>query len=172
MCIRDRYRVRPYAEGSILNYLGFFIAPEGQTNKMFTLIHGTEINIKQLGAKEFRQNASNLFDIKPYLQAYYNRIQFITNLDYNTNFKLIIPSGVWGCSPFEFKNSGDVADNNIGVDIEGISSYCNAKAVKGTYICSMTDNQSYIWALGITKEYSNFSIKNLSLIHISEPTRP
>ena len=66
---KAQYRVRPFAPGSIENYIGFFIAPENQTEKMFTLIHGTEINIKQLGAKEFRQNASKLFDIKPYLQA-------------------------------------------------------------------------------------------------------
>ena len=159
---KAQYRVRPYAPGSLENYLGFFIAPENQTNKMFTLIHDTEIDIKQLGAKEYRQNVNQLFDIKPYLQAYYNRIQFLTNLDYNTNYKLKISSGVWGCSPFEFKTSGDVVDNNIGVDIEGISSYCNGQAVKGTYICSMTDNQSYIWALGVTREYSNFSIKNIT----------
>ena len=159
---KAQYIVRPYSISLLERYLGFFIAPENQTKKMFTFIYGTEINIKQLGAKEFRQNNNKLFDIKPYLQSYYNRIQYITNLDYKTNFKLIIPSGVWGCSPFEFKTSGKVVDNNIGVDIEGISSYYNMQAVKGTYICSMTDIQSYIWALGITKEYSNFSIKNIT----------
>lgn len=154
------YRIRPYNENSITNYIGFFIAPEGQTNKMFTLIHSTEINIKQLGAKEYRQNFSSLFDIKPYLQSYYNRVQNLA-FNYNTNYKLIIPSGVWGCSPFDFSAYG-VTDYNIGVTIEGISSYCNGVPIKGTYICSMTNNQSYIWLLGGSREYSNFSIKNIT----------
>lgn len=145
------YKIISKSTKNETNYPGFYISLDN--SRTLELIYKDTVNIKQLGAKDFLMNNNALFDIKPVLTSYLNMLQYLRNANNRNFIKLYIPSGVWGCSQFTF---------NRNFFIIGDNAYTVAKCHKGTYICSMTNNQTNIWTIGKTVEVSNFTLKNIT----------
>lgn len=122
------------------------------------LIYNDEINIKQLGARDFDE-LGNKVDIKEYVELYLSKTNPIGNATINKRMiKLFIPSGFWFSSPLKLKASS--------INIYGVNAY-SYPYVTGTVIMPIEDNQEYLWVIGDNTtestgtEYGNISIKNL-----------
>ena len=122
------------------------------------LLYTDEINIKQLGARDFDE-LGNKVDIKEYVELYLSKTNPIGNATINKRMiKLFIPSGFWFSSPLKLKASS--------INIYGVNSYSYPYAT-GTVIMPIEDNQEYLWVIGDNTteskgtEYGNISIKNL-----------
>lgn len=122
------------------------------------LIYDDEINIKQLGARDFDDNG-NKVDIKPFIDLYLAKTNPVGNATVNKKIiKLFIPAGRWFSSSCKLKGSS--------IYIHGTNAYSYPYAT-GTIIMPLQDNQLNLWIIGDDTtesaglEYGNISLKNL-----------
>ena len=122
------------------------------------LIYDDEINIKQLGARDYDENGTRV-DIVPFIELYVSKTNNIGNSANTKMLKLFIPAGRWFSSPYKFKASS--------IFVFGVNGYSYPYAT-GTIILPIDNNQPYIWVVGdntiddLGREYGNINIMSLT----------